>query len=166
MTCLRVNCRTRKQHAYATKHREEGNSYSIHVLILPVRAHYQANVIYSVRTLCQSLLSSPEVGGPLTSQCLTAHPSLQASCMCEMYKGLEGTLGRQCYLTLLLSFLTYTIQKSSTKCYHVFILKISTVFSQKCFFHWCLWNLTSTMIHSVNIKQVETESVSYLFCLR
>ena len=37
MTCPRVNCRARKRYAYVMKHREEGNSYSTHSLILPVR---------------------------------------------------------------------------------------------------------------------------------
>ena len=141
----------KKTACLCNKAQGEGNSYSIHVLILPVRTHYQANVIYSVPTRLQPLLSSPELGGPFTSQWLHLPTDAHAKRTRDLRIYItQKDSGKSVLLTLLLYFLTCTIWKSSTKCYHVFILKISTVFGQKGFFHWCLWNLTSIMIHSVN----------------
>lgn len=81
MTCPKVKYRARKQYAYVTKHREEGNSYSTHVLILPVRTSLLANVIYSVHTLSQCLPTLLLRAGRNLCITLAAQPSTHDACM-------------------------------------------------------------------------------------
>lgn len=156
ITCPRVQCRIKTQCTYGMEHREEGDLYSIHVLFLPMRTSSLDwhNLLSGHPGSVPAVLLLRAIGTVHTAMAACSFVTCGLDHLCHLNGFKEGNFDDT------VIFVTCTIWKSSTKWrYYNFLpgvsgyTQISTAFGQKCFFNWCLWNLTGTMIHSVNINR-------------